>query len=50
MNFRNPMGVISFNEIIFSQEHSARFVVIRLVTRFGDVDVDEIRIKLDAIK
>jgi hypothetical protein len=31
MNFRNPMGVISFDEIVFSQEHSARFIVIRLI-------------------
>jgi hypothetical protein len=31
MNFKNPMGVISFNEIIFSQEHSAGSVVTRLV-------------------
>jgi hypothetical protein len=31
MNFRSLMGVISFNEIVFSQEHSARFIVIRLV-------------------
>jgi hypothetical protein len=31
MNFRNPMGVISFNEIVFSPKCSAGFVVIRLV-------------------
>jgi hypothetical protein len=31
MNFRNPMGVISFDEIVFSQEHNTWLVVIRLV-------------------
>jgi hypothetical protein len=31
MNFRNPMGILSFNEIVFSQEHSVGSVVTRLV-------------------
>jgi hypothetical protein len=31
MNFRNPMGVLSFNEIVFSQEHSPGFIVIKLI-------------------
>jgi hypothetical protein len=31
MNFKNPMGILSFNEIVFSQEHNVGFVVIKLV-------------------
>jgi hypothetical protein len=32
MNFTIPMGVISFDEIVFSQEHSARSIVISSVS------------------
>jgi hypothetical protein len=31
MNFRNLMGVISLNEIMFSQEHNTGSIVTRLV-------------------
>jgi hypothetical protein len=30
MNFRNPMGVISFDEIVFSQERNTWSIVIKL--------------------
>jgi hypothetical protein len=31
MNFRKPVGVIPFNKIVFTQEHRARSIIIRLV-------------------
>jgi hypothetical protein len=31
MNFRNPMVVLSYNEIIFSQDNNVGSVVIRLI-------------------
>jgi hypothetical protein len=31
MNFRNLMGVISFNKIVFSQEHIAGSIITKLV-------------------
>jgi hypothetical protein len=31
MNLKNPMGVLSFNEIVFSQEHSLGSIITKVV-------------------